>query len=106
MTIETVTQSVAIPQGTATTDENLRHVLALAREHLRELLQQRAVLLRRITTLRRTLSGLAEVFGDHGSEEERKDLGKAIIMRNLGLTGACREALMSSRRPLVCSDVV
>jgi hypothetical protein len=43
---------------------DIKYVLTMAREQLGELLQQRATLVKRITTLRRTLNGLAEIFGN------------------------------------------
>jgi len=85
----------------------VKHVLAMAREQLTELLQQRATIVKRITTLRRTLNGLVEIFGDEVLDGELTRLINAPVgTRNGGLTDACRSVLMSSTHPLASGEVV
>jgi hypothetical protein len=86
---------------------DVKHVLAMAREQLRELLQQRATLVKRIITLRRTLNGLVEIFGNEQLDEELKLLMEAAAgTRKSGLTDACRSVLMNSTHPLASGEVV
>jgi|SRR5580700_3810985 hypothetical protein len=86
---------------------DIKYVLTMAREQLGELLQQRATLVKRITTLRRTLNGLAEIFGNEELDEDLKLLINAAAgTRKSGLTDACRSVLMNSPHPLACRDVV
>jgi hypothetical protein len=52
--------------GTTTNVENghVQEVVRRAHEELRQLLQQRAEVMRRIRTIKRTIDGLASLFGD------------------------------------------
>lgn len=91
----------ASPQG------DIKHVLTMAREQLCELLQQRATIVKRITTLRRTLNGLVEIFGDEAVDRELRLLIKGPAgTRKSGLTDACRSVLMNSTHPLASHEVV
>lgn len=93
--------SSALGQG------DVKHVLTMAREQLHELLHQRATIVKRITTLRRTLNGLVEIFGDEVLDAELRFLIAAPARtRQSGLTDACRSVLMSSHHPLAPAEVV
>ncbi len=84
----------------------VQEVLRQAQEELRGLLQQRADLMRRIGTVKQTISGLANLFGDEILNEEllrlvdRKPSG-----RQPGFTHACRVLLMEAGRPLSVREV-
>jgi hypothetical protein len=93
--------------NSALSQGDLKSVLALARGQLSELLQQRATLVKRITTLRRTLNGLVEIFGDDELDQQLTLLvNSAAGTRKNGLTDACRSVLMNSAQPLPAADVV
>ena len=86
---------------------DIKHVLARAHEELSELLQRRATIVKRIATLRRTLNGLVELFGDAVLDGELRLLINAPAgTRKSGLTDACRSVLMNSTHPLASREVV
>ena len=85
---------------------SVQEVLRQAQEELRGLLQQRTDLMRRIGTVKQTISGLANLFGDEILSAEllqmvdRKPPGRAP-----GFTQACRTVLMEAQRPLTVREV-
>jgi hypothetical protein len=86
---------------------DVKHVLTMAHEQLNELLQQRAAIMKRIGTLRRTLSGLVEIFGDEILDAQvRLLINTPAQTRKGGLTDACRSVLMSSSDPLASGEIV
>ena len=104
-------QVVAVAHGavlnrTAIESASVQEVLRQAQEELRGLLQQRGDLMRRIGTVKQTISGLANLFGDEILSEEllqmvdRKPPGRAP-----GFTQACRTILMEAQRPLTVREV-
>jgi hypothetical protein len=87
--------------------EDIKHVLTMAHEQLSELLKQRATIVKRITTLRRTLTGLREIFGDEVLDAQlRLLIGIPTGTRKSGLTDACRSVLISSSHALAPGEVV
>jgi hypothetical protein len=86
----------------------VEQIVKLAGSELQVLLTQRAAILRRLTTLRRIISGLAEMFGDDVLPEDVRVLIKLPTpkTRGAGLTEACRAALSTSSRPLTAREVV
>lgn len=86
----------------------IEQVVKLAGGELQVLLTQRAAILKRLATLRRIISGLAEMFGDDVLPEDVRVLIKlpAQKTRGAGLTEACRAALSNSSRPLTAREVV
>jgi hypothetical protein len=87
---------------------DVEQVIKLAGSELQLLLTQRAALLRRLAILRRTIAGLAEMFGDDVLPEEVRTLIKLPMprTRGTGLTEACRAGLSKSSRPLTAREVV
>jgi hypothetical protein len=85
---------------------SVQEVLRQAQDELRGLLQQRADLMRKIGTVKQTISGLANMFGDEILNAEllemvdRKPPGRAP-----GFTNACRTVLMDAQRPLTVREV-
>ena len=79
----------------------VHQVVMAAHEELRQLLQQRADIMKRIGTVKQTIAGLANLFGEEALGEgllellDRKPSG-----RQPGFTKACRRVLMEVRRPL------
>ncbi len=96
----------AVLNRTEVGSASVQQVLRQAQEELRGLLQQRSVLMRRIGTVKQTISGLANLFGDEILSNEllemvdRKPPGRAP-----GFTQACRTVLMEAQRPLTVREV-
>jgi hypothetical protein len=77
-----------------------------AHDELRQLLQQRAEVMRRIGTIKQTIAGLANLFGDAVISDELLELiDRKSSGRQPGFTKSCRTVLMDSNRPLSARDV-
>ena len=87
-------------------DASAQEVLRRAQEELRGLLQQRADLMKRIGTLRQTITGMATLFGDEILSQELLQLvNRKPSGRQSGFTHACRVLLMEARHPLAVREV-
>ena len=85
---------------------HVQEVLRAAQDELRVLLQQRAEIMKRIGTVKQTISGLANMFGDEVLSEDLLELvDRKSGGRQPGFTKACRMALMEADRPLGARDV-
>jgi hypothetical protein len=87
---------------------HVERVVRQAYEELLSLTAQRAEIIRRIYTIRRTISGLTELFGEEIVTDELAGLVKAnnpSRHREVGFTDACRKTLMQARRPLSRHEV-
>ncbi len=70
------------------------------------LLQQRAEVMRRIGTIKQTIAGLANLFGDEVFSDELLELvDRKSSGRQPGFTKACRMILMDANRALSARDV-
>jgi hypothetical protein len=84
----------------------VQDVLRQAQDELHGLLQQRAELMRRIGTVKQTISGLASLFGDEILSDELLHLvDRKPSGRQPGFTQACRVLLMEAERPLSVREV-
>jgi chorismate mutase len=84
------------------------HVLAVVRsagEEICDLLRQRAELMKRIGTIKQTLSGLADLFGDAVLDDRLLQILERKTVRHSGFTHACRTVLMNSAGPLSARQV-
>src|SRR6266478_4170355 len=82
-------------------DLHVQEVVRSAERELRELLERRANLTKRIGNIKQTLAGLAKVFGDSVlSEWLVAFLGGKSSSRQRGFTRACRQVLMEATEPL------
>ena len=91
-----------------TTNKNghVQEVVRQAHEELRQLLQQRSEVMRRIGTVKQTIAGLANLFGDSVLSEELLELvDRKSNGRQPGFTKACRVILMEANRALSARDV-
>ena len=88
-------------------DAHVQQVVKQAHEELLQLLRQRADLMKRIGTLKQTISGLANLFGNSVLSDELLELvGETRDRkRQAGFTNACRRILMEAERPLSARDV-
>ncbi len=88
----------------------VQQVVKAAHEELRQLMRQRADIMKRIGTVKQTIAGLANLFGDSVLNDDLLELiDRKPNGRQPGFTKACRTVLMEARRPLgvrdVCADL-
>src|ERR1700738_3325512 len=82
-------------------DSHVQEVLRAAQDELRQAVRQRADAVKRIGTIKQTIVGLANLFGDEILNEELQELvGRRGGVRQAGFTKACRVVLMEAPRPL------
>lgn len=85
---------------------HVQEVVRQAHEELRQLLHQRAEVMRRIGTIKQTIAGLANLFGDDVLSDELLELvDRKSSGRQPGFTKACRMVLMDANHPLSARDV-
>jgi hypothetical protein len=87
-------------------DLHVHEVIKAAHEELRQLMRQRAEIMKRIGTLKQTISGLANLFGDEILGEDLMELvDRKTGGRQPGFTKACRLVLMEAASPLSVREV-
>ena len=81
-------------------------IVKVAHKELRRLIQQRAEIMKRIGTIKQTIVGLCNLFGDDELSDDLRELvnGKAGVRRR-GITQACRKVLMDSGCPVTAREV-
>jgi hypothetical protein len=85
---------------------HVEEVVRQAHDELRQLLQQRAEVMRRIGTIKQTIAGLANLFGDSVLSDDLLELiDRKNSGRQPGFTKACRMVLMDANRALSARDV-
>ena len=85
---------------------HVQEVVKAAEEDLRQLIRQRADIVKRIGTIKQTIVGLANIFGDDWFSEELLELvGRKGGAQQRGLTKYCRTVLMEANRPLGAQEV-
>lgn len=85
---------------------HVQEVIRQAHEELRQLLLQRAEIMKRIGTVKQTISGLANMFGDSVLNEELMELvDRKNSGRQPGFTKACRMILMESGRAMTAREI-
>ncbi len=103
-------RSLSTGVGTKSTmgngDGHVQEVVKAAQEELGQLLRQRAEVMKRIGTVKQTIVGLANLFGDEVLSEELLELvDRKSSGRQPGFTKACRMVLMEANRPLAAREV-
>jgi chorismate mutase len=99
-------QPIAIRAVPGVGNGHVQEVVRQAHEELRQLLQQRAEVMRRIGTIKQTIAGLANLFGDQLlSEELLEMIDRKSGGRQPGFTKACRMILMEASRALSAREV-
>src|SRR2546426_7966160 len=88
------------------TDPHVQEVVRAAHEELRQLMRQRADVMKRIGTVKQTIVGLANLFGDAMLSEELLEL----VDRKTGGRGAPapkagRVVLMGAHNPLAAKEI-
>jgi hypothetical protein len=85
---------------------HVQEVIRQAHGELRQLLEHRAEIMKRIGTVKQTISGLANLFGDGVLNEELMELvDRKSSGRQPGFTKACRMILMQAGRPMNARDI-
>lgn len=85
---------------------HVQEVIRQAHDELRLSMQQRAEIMKRIGTVKQTISGLANLFGDGVLNEELMELvDRKSNGRQPGFTKACRMILMESGRAMNSRDI-
>jgi hypothetical protein len=85
---------------------HVEEVVRQAHEELRQLLHQRADVMRRIGTIKQTIAGLANIFGDEVLSDELLEMvDRKSSGRQPGFTKACRMTLMDANCSLSARDV-
>jgi chorismate mutase len=87
-------------------DAHVCEVVRSAERELRQLLQQRSEIMKRIGSIKQTLAGLASLFGESVLTDELLTLlDRGAAQRRSGLTRACRQVLMESAVPISARQV-
>jgi chorismate mutase len=87
-------------------DPHVVEVVKAAHEELRQLLRQRGEIMKRIGTLKQTIAGLANLFGEEILPQDLLELvDRKTGGRQPGFTKACRMVLMETGRPLTVREV-
>lgn len=85
---------------------HVQEVIRQAHEELRQLLQQRAEVMKRIGTVKQTIAGLANLFGDAVLSEELMEMvDRRSNGRQPGFTKACRMILMEAGHAMSARDI-
>ena len=85
---------------------HVQEVVRQAHDELRQLLQQRSDVMRRIGTIKQTIAGLANLFGDEVLSDELLEMvDRKSSGRQPGFTKACRMVLIDANRALSARDV-
>ncbi len=88
-------------------DAYVQEVLRTAHQELLVLLQQRADIMKRIGTVKQTIIGLANLFGDEVLDDELLTLvDRKPNGRQPGFTRACRTVLIECKGALTAREVV
>lgn len=87
-------------------DPHVQQVIRAAHDELRQLMRQRAEIMKRIGTVKQTIVGLANLFGDEILSEELLELvDRKNSGRQPGFTKACRMVLMEADQPMGAREV-
>jgi hypothetical protein len=96
-------RSSCLPGGS---DPHVQQVVRVAHDELKQLMRQRADIMKRIGTVKQTIVGLANLFGDGVLSEDLLELvDRKSGGRQPGFTKACRMVLMEADRPLGAREV-
>jgi len=92
--------------GGQSSSASAQQVVRAAHEELLQLMRQRAEIMKRIGTVKQTIAGLADLFGEQVLGDDLLELiDRKPNGRQPGFTKACRRVLMEVRRPLGAREV-
>jgi hypothetical protein len=92
-------------QTSNTVNLHVQQVICSAEHELLSLLQQRQELMKRIGSIKQTLTGLANMFGDSMFSDQLLTILDRKSVRQSGFTQACRAVLMELSMPLSARQV-
>lgn len=98
------------PQDSEHEKDHVQEVIRVAQLELRELLRRRSEIMHRIGSVKRTILGLAAVFGDAALNQDWEDEWLDLKIRKRhgsrrGFTRTCRIILMEADGPLSAREV-
>ena len=100
------TNGKTVRSASGSSDAHVHEVVRAAHDELRQLIKQRADIMKRIGTVKQTIVGLANLFGDQVLTDELLELvDRKNSGRQPGFTKACRMVLMESEQPMGARDV-
>lgn len=86
---------------------SVRSVLRHVQDELIQLFEQRSAIMRKICIAKRTIVGLAGLYGDGALDDRLRELvGKGTSRRQPGLTNMCRRVLMEADELMSAQDVL
>ena len=92
--------------GSETKEVPIQQVVKAAHDELRTLMLQRAEIMKRIGSVKQTIAGLANLFGDDVLGDDLLELiDRKPSGRQPGFTKACRTVLLEAKRPLGAREV-
>ena len=87
-------------------NRHVQDVIQRAERELQQLIEERAEVTKRIGTVKQTIVGLANLFGDGILDDALLDLvDRKSSARQPGVTRACRRVLMEAGRPMSACDI-
>ncbi|HEX4785420.1 MAG TPA: hypothetical protein VH350_13845 [Candidatus Sulfotelmatobacter sp.] len=103
---QTSSPDQAVSGAPGNTNLYVLDVMRRAEQELRQLIEKRAEISKRIGTVQRTMVGLAKLFGDDILRADLLHLfARERGTRQAGITWACRKTLMEARRPMRAHDL-
>jgi hypothetical protein len=103
--LETTMSGTAAIHTAGDTNGHVVDVMRQAELELRQLIVERAQVTKRIGTVKRTILGLAKLYGDDILDAVGLDIDRKPGSRQPGITRACRKVLMEARRPMTAREV-
>ncbi len=98
-------QEISNGQAASNCDPHVREVVRAAQTELKDLIRQKTVIMKRIGTVRQTLLGLANLFGDDILSDDLLGAERKGSGRQPGFTRACRRVLMTAESPLSAREI-
>lgn len=86
-------------------DGSVQEVVRAAQDELKDLMHQRAQIMKRIGSVKQTIVGLSNLFGDNILSVELLKMLDRKSNRQMGFTKNCRLILMEATRPLSAREV-
>lgn len=103
--MESAKASEAIKGGVSAA--SVQSVLRQVHDELNQLFEQRNAIMRKICAAKRTIVGLAGLYGDAALDDSLRELvGKGTSRRQPGLTNMCRRILMEADHLMSAQDVL
>jgi len=103
--VRSISSETGVEQA-ANGNVHVQGVVKAAHEELRQLMRQRADIMKRIGTLKQTIVGLANLFGDEVLDEDLQQImDRKSGGRQPGFTKLCRTVLIEAGQPLSAREV-